>query len=690
MVRKIRQPTAAKKPKYSQALFVQVLRDSLDALTKTLNLEDVLDQIMANVGKVVKHEAVSLMLLENEQVRLVRSLIYSPEGKQLELPPIFQMKLAEVPNLVEIVRTGEPLIIANISDSPGWLDFPQTRWIKSYVGAPISSQGEIFGFLNLVSTQPDAFSAEDARHLMFFADQAAVAIRNARLYEMAQQRSEQAVLMNEITSALNQPNEEPGILQTAVDHLAAALKVAYVGIALQDETGSSLRFVADHAVEGYSSLVGLELDIKGTWAANETEPERKVIYIADALGKLHSGVNYRFQIESHEVSLLAVPLVLHGRTIGVLGCAMLADGAAFGIEKIRLMETVANLAAVRVEQARLLASARQRAVELSTLYTISLEISRQHQLTAVLQDIVESSVLLLKADGGKLFLSSPELQIVNCAASSNVPEVQVNEVLHYGEGAAGKVAQNGQTLMVNKYAEWPGRSPAYENCWRPTSLLSVPILWQDQVTGVIQVFRGSDQAFFQAGDQELLVLFASQAATALENSRLYARLQHQAITDELTGVYNRRGLFELGRREVERSRRYHQVLSAILFDIDHFKLVNDRFGHAVGDQLLAALGQCCLHSVREVDLVGRYGGEEFVVLLPQSDLPVAQQIAERIRSLVSQIFIPTTSGESAHATISMGVTMLVETDTELDALLVRADNAMYAAKNAGRNRIVVF
>ncbi len=125
-----------------------------------------------------------------------------------------------------------------------------------------------------------------------------------------------------------------------------------------------------------------------------------------------------------------------------------------------------------------------------------------------------------------------------------------------------------------------------------------------------------------------------------------------------------------------------------MFDIDHFKQVNDRFGHAVGDQLLAALGKCCLACVREVDLVGRYGGEEFVVLLPQADLSVASQIAERIRVLVSQIVIPTAAETAAQATISVGVTVLIDNEQELDTLLSRADNAMYAAKNAGRNQVV--
>ncbi len=538
-----------------QRLLAQALSDSVDALVQTLRLEEVLDRIMDNVGKVVASDSVSLLLLEDQEAALVRSRgNFDQESSQDGLQ--FRTKLVDSPILLNIMQIGKPLIIPDTLKEPGWLDFPPTRWVRSYVGAPIHSQGEMFGFLNLDSATPDAFSAEDANRLQIFAAQAAVAIRNARLFETVQRGHAQAALINEITTALNQPVEVPGILQTAVDRLAEALHVSYVGVALLDASGLKLHFVADHASEAYTSLVGLELDITGTDLADESATERKVFYINDVLGQPHGGVMYNFEVDRLAASLLAAPLVLHGRKIGVLGCAKLRDRPAFGPEEIRLMETVANLAAVRVEQARLLESARQTAAELAALYAISVEISRQHGLTGVLQMIVDSSVNLLKADGGKLFLCTTETQEVRCVTSSHLPEGEAGEVLRYGEGAAGKVAQSGQTLLIQNYAEWPGRAPAYEQRWKPATLLSVPMLWQDAVTGVIQVFRGPKQPLFQQADEDLLVLFASQAATALENSRLYEKLQRQAITDELTGVYNRRGLFELGRREVERARRY--------------------------------------------------------------------------------------------------------------------------------------
>ncbi len=510
-----------------------------------------------------------------------------------------------------------------------------------------------------------------------------------RWVETARQSIEQAELINEITAALNQPIEVPDILQTAVDRLANALDVAYAGVALLNEAGSLLRFVADHAASGHTSLVGLEFDVSGSSLPMEEVAKRQLIRITDLLGIPHEGVAYQFPIQRQLATLVAVPLVLHGQAIGVLGCAGVGDRLAIGSQDIRLMETIANLSAVRVEQARLLEAARQRAAELASLYLASMEITRQQGIIGLFRTILERSVALLKADGGKLFLCEPKKQEVECVMNLQFPAPEASEKMAYGEGIVGRAVLSGKASLLNDEAAW-GEDHANDHAaWKPQSLLSVPMLWQDQAEGVIQVFRQAGKASFRSTDQELLSLFASQAASALENARLYERLQRQAITDELTGVYNRRGLFELGRREVERSRRYHHNLSAILFDIDHFKQVNDHYGHAVGDQVLAALGKICYSSVREVDIVGRYGGEEFVVLLPEVDLIVAKQVAERLRSVIGQIIVALDEQEELRLTVSLGVASLAENDSDLDALLNRADDAMYAAKNAGRNRVIV-
>jgi diguanylate cyclase (GGDEF)-like protein len=158
--------------------------------------------------------------------------------------------------------------------------------------------------------------------------------------------------------------------------------------------------------------------------------------------------------------------------------------------------------------------------------------------------------------------------------------------------------------------------------------------------------------------------------------------------DPLTGEYNRRAFFDLAQREMDRYVRSRQPLSAIMIDIDNFKQINDTFGHAVGDQILRMLTLRCRASIRETDIFGRYGGDEFVLVLPDTDITIAAQIANRIRDAVIDNVWQSERGE-VPISISLGVTQAREQHRVLEDLLADADLALYQAKSHGRNRVEV-
>jgi diguanylate cyclase (GGDEF)-like protein len=220
------------------------------------------------------------------------------------------------------------------------------------------------------------------------------------------------------------------------------------------------------------------------------------------------------------------------------------------------------------------------------------------------------------------------------------------------------------------------------------SLLYVPLVSREKALGVLGVDNVAEPNPFSETEEFLLATLADYATVAIENAHLYSHIQQTAITDELTGLYNRRGLFELGRREVERSLRFGRQLPLLMIDIDFFKEINDTFGHLIGDQVLRVLAQRFKRNVREIDIVGRYGGEEFVILLLENDLPTAQMIAERLRLLISSIPVHTDRGPVS-ATVSMGISAVAEDIRDLPTLLQRADEALFTAKSSGRNRIAV-
>ena len=165
-------------------------------------------------------------------------------------------------------------------------------------------------------------------------------------------------------------------------------------------------------------------------------------------------------------------------------------------------------------------------------------------------------------------------------------------------------------------------------------------------------------------------------------------MQRQAIIDELTGLYNYRGLLELGARDVERAIRFNHPLCALFFDIDHFRDFNNRYSHAVGNQVLQAVARTASATTRTVDLVTRFGGEEFVILLPETRLKEASMVAERLRQAVQAQHLSTRWGELG-VTISVGVAGLTPNVTELAALIDRANQAEHLAKERGRNRVEI-
>jgi diguanylate cyclase (GGDEF)-like protein/PAS domain S-box-containing protein len=219
------------------------------------------------------------------------------------------------------------------------------------------------------------------------------------------------------------------------------------------------------------------------------------------------------------------------------------------------------------------------------------------------------------------------------------------------------------------------------------SYLGAPICIQKEVIGFLNL--GSSKAgYFEPRHADWLKAFANQAAMAIENARLFSQVEQLAVLDELTNVYNRRGMKEIGDREVERAIRFEHPLSALFLDIDHFKEINDHHSHAVGDHILQSVASISSSMLRSVDVIARYGGEEFVFLLPETELQGAVQTAERLRQEIEKATVSTDAGNLG-VTVSIGVACLRDETKSLETLLEKADQAVHTAKAGGRNRVVV-
>jgi diguanylate cyclase (GGDEF)-like protein len=214
--------------------------------------------------------------------------------------------------------------------------------------------------------------------------------------------------------------------------------------------------------------------------------------------------------------------------------------------------------------------------------------------------------------------------------------------------------------------------------------LRLPLVFEENLLGMLWIWGEG----VTHSDLPILSIFAKQIGMTLERARLFEEVQSLAFTDPLTGVQNRRSLFELGKIEFSRAMRLKRPFSCMMLDLDHFKSINDNYGHQVGDQVLQDFAARCQRSVRDIDLVGRYGGEELIILLPETNRELAVQVAERLRASVAKNPVHA-AGVDIDLTVSIGVATKDENTMDLHALIARADQAMYIAKHKGRNQVAI-
>jgi diguanylate cyclase (GGDEF)-like protein len=227
---------------------------------------------------------------------------------------------------------------------------------------------------------------------------------------------------------------------------------------------------------------------------------------------------------------------------------------------------------------------------------------------------------------------------------------------------------------------------------RIRSVLCVPVIIDKEVTALIYVYKTDPSARpFDENDVQLAVAISHQAALTIQRSKLMERshfLEESLNIDSLTTLSSRDHFLSLAEREYQRAQRFQHRMSLMMLDIDEFKLINDTFGHRVGDQVLHDLGLRCLSHVRGVDLIGRYGGDEFIVLLVETNGTESYQIAERMRLSIANLPVETEKGPQ-NITVSIGIAAIWKECTDLTTLISRADSALYQAKRSGRNLSVL-
>jgi diguanylate cyclase (GGDEF)-like protein len=261
--------------------------------------------------------------------------------------------------------------------------------------------------------------------------------------------------------------------------------------------------------------------------------------------------------------------------------------------------------------------------------------------------------------------------------------------LKQGEGIAGWAATKRQSVLVKNVLEDPRFAARFDKVsgTQTHSLIAVPLIARGRILGVIELVNGLVDRPFVEEDVQLVEMLAEFAAIGIDNARSYKQVQELTILDEHTSLYNARFLHRTLDSEVERARRFAHPLSLIFFDLDHFKQVNDTHGHSAGTALLAEVGDLVVGSLRTVDVPVRYGGDEFVVVLPETLKKAAIDVASRLQTALARYEFLRTRGLAVHVTGSFGVASFPEDAKNAEDLLKAADQAMYKVKGAHRDGI---
>jgi len=497
--------------------------------------------------------------------------------------------------------------------------------------------------------------------------------------EALRRRLEELTALHAVAIAGAKATSLDALIERATEVIGNILHPDNFGVGLLDETAGTLRIHPSYrgSQDPQDCVIPLGQGVTGRVAATG-QLER----ISDVTRE----PAYR-DVDPDIRSELCVPLKVGQRVIGVIN-AESSRRDAFSEADERLMMTFAGQLATAIEKVRLFEAERRRAQEAETLRQAGAAVAATLQQDEAIERILQELARVVPHDSASVqLLREGYLEIVGGRGWSDLAAVVGLRFPVPGDNPNTTVIQQRRPHILT---DAPAAYAIFceEPHTRIRSWLGVPLIVHDQVIGMLAV-DSAQPNHFTPDHARLVAAFADQVAIAIENARLFKEVQQLAITDSLTGLFNRRHFFELAKREFDSARRYQRPLSALMLDADHFKRVNDTYGHATGDEVLRVIAGRCQDNLRQTDVLGRYGGDELAFLLPETDLVNAQMVAEKLRQQIAQSAIDT--GRAAVTiTASLGIGLLDEGCADLDALLQRADQALYAAKGAGRNCVRVW
>jgi diguanylate cyclase (GGDEF)-like protein/PAS domain S-box-containing protein len=657
-------------------------------VASTLDLNQVFTTVVNTLHHTFKYDFVSIYLLEGEILHLKAQIGYPEEM-------IFWHITTAQGITGRTVRTRRPQFVRDVHSDPDFLR--ASHGVTSEICVPLIKENLVLGTLNIETTSQSPLTESDLELLTAFGSQVVIAIENASLYQSERQQRELAEALREVGIALSESLDFDTVLDRLLDGIQRVIPFDAASVLILEDNRQKARVIrqlgyGENTAASKQPGSPAEISIASTPRLRRMLDTGRPLIITDTSRELD------WLIEEERTlfrSWAGAPIIIQGKVTAFLSLHK-TEVNFYLPDHLPRLSAFTGHAAVAIENARLFSEIQQRSQKERLLLAAARDFTAKLGEEAVLQAI---SRHLINASGWTGCTISQWDQandnLVTLLDTNTNAAAPVETSLTYYPLSQYPISR--QVLESRRPIQLRSDDPfidpsemALLRKYANETVLMLPLVAGQgaQVYGLVELFGELSQPPISESDLELLQNITAQAATALENANLYTKVQRLAIVDDLTGLYNRRGFYEHGRREMERAVRLERSLGALFLDIDHFKNFNDLYGYTVGDQVLRLLAACLRTNLREIDLIGRYGGEEFVVLLPEANLDSARKVAERLRRTVESLRVRTDQGD-VHFTISIGVCMLASGISELDKLVMRSGQALHEAKVRGRNRVYI-
>ncbi len=689
MARSTRRTLRRPRQKPPEERRLEVLYEVSRRLTAVHETDEMLALIVNEAARLLGVEATGLRLIEGDEL-----VLRARTDSAAAIMSRTRLKVGESLSGLVVVR-NEPIVVEDLVRDTRY-DAAHKRaatelGFHGFLAVPLRANAAVIGVLNLYSKQRRRFGEDEVRLAAALADQASLAIEKDRLVRDARDRAGHLLALARLNQLVSSSLDTDDVLAAIARSAAALMAVPAVLVWSADETRRTLtlRAFSDArlAVDYPATAITFDDGIAG-WVATH----RRQLDIADLTDRrVPRGAAAWAQAHGFVAATL-LPIVFQDTLLGVVGLVGNAplDHRA---EARELLDGFVAQAAVAIRNARLYEQIRS-ANERLERRTRDLDILT-HMAEVLQACLAEDEAYVVVARFAEQLFAEESGAVFVTSASRNLVEARAS----WGGFPS---AEWGLFKPEDCWALRRGRAHAVDDtasgvrCEHlprplPVTTLCLPLAAQGESLGVLYLAaaRTTVGGSGWEGKQQLAQTVAEQLGLAVANLKLRETLRNQSIRDPLTGLFNRRYMEETLERELRRAERNHRPLSVVMLDLDRFKDFNDTFGHDTGDVVLAEFGRLVRTSVRSADVVCRYGGEEFVLILPDATAEDSLRRIEQLRLATAQLYVKHREQSIGAPSFSGGIAAFPTNGDKVEDLLRAADTALYRAKTTGRSRLVI-